>query len=427
MKNIANLKNWIEVLEVSNNIPDQIKTFLDTNLDSNFTYELNMPENDTDNDNDNYSLLTSINITITDKNNPNMVKTLHYNTKNLPSVLEIEESDRYDDDEYAQDSYYIYELSNEEKAEILKEYEDLINKITTLDLQQITNQMTQNTKSGLSFLQDTIYLQDNNLVFITVPVNQAKMILKDDILYFLKGDKVDNYDQTYLDQLDYIDLKELKQDDMILLPALKLTQASYNAYTRDKHELNYNTLHDVINVDGANKRFSIHNINGLDGWIFNSKALDNPNTKNEYVKYYQKDIDAKNKDLIKAMNKQGTNDYGTFARHYPTLNKEALLDMMKIWNWRRAISIKDWQLEQITNEHTYSYLGNHSIESYNEKIRALVNQYKALGDTNYQNIDYSAIMNEFKDEHISKDDYFLSNAKTVRVALNKNKSQKITK
>lgn len=402
MTNIENLKNWIEALEYSNEFLLKIKEYLNTNLDKNFKYDL---YESTVDGSDDYDLIDGISLKIIDKNNPKSMVTFNYHIDNLPTFYKDmnEDSDDYDDDYYP--DYKVSNLSDEQKEEVLQKYNDAFNEFTKLDLKNTTNNLLEYDKNGLVFLNNKITFKDGNLILQIMPINQAKIILKDDVLYFIKDKNNMIYNEEYLKSLDHIDLKELNKENTFILPRLELKTESHVYDGIDIYGLSNNTSFDVIKVDSKDKKFDLVGINGLDGRVFNEKSLGNPNYKDEYIQYYLKDENKNNKEIIKLMNKQQTSSQGTITKQYPSLDTNAFLDIIKILNWRRAISLREWQLKQNGLKYVTDTLGNRSIDSFNDKQKGLIAKYKYLADTDYREIDYQAIFNEFKDEKITKHDY----------------------
>lgn len=384
MTHAQNLRNWAEVFEVSDNFIAKIKQHLKDNLSNEFDYSV---ENSNYYDKKDYLLLTAFTIKITNKKDSKQAKTFKYDLGWLGSVLQDESlDDGYED-------LKIQTLTNKNKEDILKKYDDLFNKITKLDLETITNKLIQDANNGIVYLDNSIRFFKGDFIFKSVPVNEATMILKDNVLYFLK----DNQKNNDLKTLDYLDLNEFNKDNITILPTLeRIESTSYSK--KDQYNLSYSKYNDYILVNNAENKFFIH-VPMLEGWVFDNDTLGNPNVNDKYVEYYLKDENKNNKKIIREMNTQQTDSYGSFYRQYPSLNKEAFLDILNILNWRRAISLREWQLDKLDVD-AFNDLPNNPVKSFSKKVQEIISKYKDLADTDYREINYKDILKEFENNKI---------------------------
>lgn len=387
MTKTENLKNWLAVYEASDELVSKLETFKKDNQNKNADYTLEVKTNLDNNDND---LLYTVTIAI--KHNSNNVEdTFVYAINNTPDII-----DEYANEEDDYPSARICTLENKEKDRVLKEYEELYEKVSSLKIDEIIATMEENRKNGLVFCNNEIYLQNKKgFGFSRCNISRAKIILKDDTIYFLddnnKKHKVWTDDD--LNKLQHLNIKEFATNDVIILPDVDHTMDYSTVNT--KTSFVHSELNERIVVENDSATLQLTSIDSFAGWIFNPNALGNPNIEDKFVKYYQKDVNDKNKQLIAETNKQKTQSYGTFSKTYLQLNKDAFVDMIKILNWNRAMSLRGEELKRL-NIDSFDDLGNRSIKSFTKEQQEIIAKFKQLADTSYDEIDYEAVLNDVK-------------------------------
>lgn len=365
MTDTQNLKNWVAIFEKRDEVKKQIKAFLDQNLDERFIYEIETNNGDAEDDfldDYSYDLLTDLDLCIYDKDNPknSFKKSFSLKNKNnYPNTLIYEDS-----------CVCIDEIS---RNVIIKNYNNFLTKITSLDLNKITKQLLQNTNNNLKFLEGTILFTNNHkLIFYETDFNEAEMILKDNVLYCIKNNN-QKLDTTNLNELNKIVLDDFY--DVSILP--------YDYYS---YRIEYGNNYNQIEINPSKKTLSIKL--PTTNYLLDTKGLAKSTYNKNVIDFYRKDVNLKNADIMQQVNKRSS----SITKTYDNLDINAFLDILNISNWYKSLTIKGYMLFNDAKI-THNVFLNSSYDSYDANIKNFIDDYINLYKVAYDEIDYKDVLN----------------------------------